>query len=86
MPLPGIPDYTIAVLEPQSIGETQKAVEALKAGTVILFNLQEVDPIQAQRYIDFASGSTCAIDGHQIKVSPHIFLYTPATVAIHTEL
>ncbi len=86
LPLPGIPTYAIAVLEPQSIAETERAVSALKAGTVVLFNLSGVEPEQAQRYVDFASGSTCAISGHQIKVGQDIFLYTPPTVEIQTEI
>ena len=86
MPLPGVPTYTIAVLEPQSIDETERAVLALKAGTVILFNLAGIDPEQAQRYVDFAAGSTCAISGHQIKIGPHVFLYTPPTVEIQTQI
>ena len=84
--LPGISNYTIAVLNPQSFDETEQAVEALKAGTVILLNLADLGAEQAQRFVDFAAGSTCAIAGHQAAIGNRVFLFTPPTVDIITEL
>jgi cell division inhibitor SepF len=86
LPLPGISSYTIAVLQPQSISETEQAIEALKAGTVILLNVAGLGAEQAQRFVDFAAGSTCAIAGHQAAIGNRVFLFTPPTVEIITEL
>lgn len=86
LPLPGISNYTIAVLSPQTFEETALAVEALKAGTVILLNLADIAAEQAQRFSDFAAGSTCAISGHQHVISHNIFLFTPPTVQITSDI
>lgn len=86
LPLPGISHYTIAVLTPQTFDETAEAVEALKAGTVILLNFASLGAEIAQRFADFAAGSTCAISGHQKQLGNQIYLFTPPTVDIVTQL
>ncbi|NJK41682.1 MAG: cell division protein SepF [Acaryochloridaceae cyanobacterium SU_2_1] len=86
LPLPGIPHYTIAVLKPQSFDEATQAVDALKAGTVILLNLASLGADKAQRFADFAAGSACALSGHQKMLGNHIFLFAPPMVQIVTQL
>jgi cell division inhibitor SepF len=86
LPLPGISKYTIAVLNPQTFDETAQAVDALKAGTVILLNFANLGAETAQRLADFAAGSTCAISGHQKQLGNNIYLFTPPTVEIITQL
>ncbi len=86
LPLPGMSNYTIAVLNPQTFDETAQAIDALKAGTVILLNFADLGSEAAQRFADFASGSTCAISGHQKQLGNFIYLFTPPTVDIVTQL
>lgn len=86
LPLPGISNYTIAVLKPQTFDETAEAVDALRAGTVILLNFANLGAETAQRLADFAAGSTCAISGHQKQIANDIYLFAPPTVDIVTQL
>jgi len=86
LPLPGMSNYTIAVLTPQTFDETAEAIDALEAGTVILLNFDSLETELAQRFADFASGSTCAISGHQQQLGHQLYLFTPPTVDIITQL
>jgi len=86
LPLPGISNYTIAVLAPQTFDETAQAVDALRAGTVILLNFANLGTELAQRLADFAAGSTCAISGNQQQLGYRLYLFTPPTVNIITTL
>ena len=45
-------------------------------------NLEGIEIGQAQRIIDFASGSCYAIDGNLQKVSNFIFIITPSGVEV----
>ena len=44
-----------------------------------------LDAEQSQRLVDFLSGATHAIDGHQQKVGEGVFIFTPCNVAISSE-
>lgn len=82
LPLTGASSYKIAFLSPQTFEETREAIEALKDGEIVLFNLAELGPVQAQRIADFVSGSTCALSGHKAVVGNGVMLFAPATAQI----
>jgi cell division inhibitor SepF len=82
LPLTGNSSYKIAFLSPQTFEETREAIAALKDGEIVLFNLAELAPIQAQRIADFVSGSACALSGHKTIVGNGVMLFAPATAQI----
>ncbi|NCJ05889.1 cell division protein SepF [Synechococcales cyanobacterium C] len=86
LPISGQSGYNIAFLKPQSFEDAQYAIEQLKQGTVVLFNLAALDPKLAQRISDYAAGSTCAIAGEAREVGNGVFIYTPPSVLIKTQL
>ncbi len=86
LPLPGMANNAIAILRPQTFDETARAVEALKAGTIILLNLADLASDKAQRFLDFAAGSACAISGHHQAIGRDVFLFAPPTVEIMTKV
>ena len=56
------------VIRPQTFNEAQIVADFLKEGKTIVVNLEGIEIGQAQRIIDFSSGSCYAIDGN-IEVS-----------------
>lgn len=82
LPLTGTFGYKIAFLSPKTFEETREAISALKDGEILLFNLAELGPVQAQRIADFVSGCACALSGHKAVVGNGVLLFAPPTVQI----
>jgi cell division inhibitor SepF len=82
LPLTSTSGYKIAFLSPQTFEETRDAISALKDGEILLFNLAELGPVQAQRISDFVSGCACALSGHKAVVGNGVVLFAPPTVQI----
>ena len=70
------------VIRPQTFNEAQIVADFLKEGKTIVVNLEGIEIGQAQRIIDFSSGSCYAIDGNLQKVSNFIFIITPSGVEV----
>lgn len=69
-------------MQPDSWESVEQAIEMLKAGQIILFNLEGVSPSFAQRLTDFTSGCLCALAGHQVTISRDVFLFCPPNVKV----
>lgn len=72
----------VCVIRPSSIEDGREITETLLANRTVVLNLEGLDVAIAQRIIDFASGSTYAINGNLQKISNYIFIITPASVDI----
>ncbi|MCI8899072.1 MAG: cell division protein SepF [Lachnospiraceae bacterium] len=72
----------VCVIRPNSIEDAREITETLLANRTVVLNLEGLDVAIAQRIIDFASGSTYAINGNLQKISNCIFIITPASVDI----
>lgn len=72
----------VCVIKPTSIEDAREITETLLANRTVVLNLEGLDVEIAQRIIDFASGSTYAINGNLQKISNYIFIITPASVDI----
>jgi cell division inhibitor SepF len=79
-------NYKIAYLTPKSFEDTREAIAALRDGEILLCNLSELAPLQAQRIADFVSGGTCAIAGHRAVIGNGVFLFAPPSVQINAAL
>ncbi len=75
----------VIVMKPHSFEEMPKAIQALWERKSVVLNLTMMEPAQAQRAVDFLSGSTYAINGHQERLDDGIFLFTPSSVQITTQ-
>ena len=73
---------SVKVIRPQTFNEAQIVADFLKEGKTIVVNLEGIEIGQAQRIIDFTSGSCYAIGGNLQKVSNYIFIVTPKSVDI----
>lgn len=70
------------LLEPRAYSETQQIADQLKARNTVVVNLKRVTSDQAERIIDFVSGTLYAINGAIQKIGPGIFLCTPNNVNV----
>lgn len=75
----------VMVIEPRTFEESLEIVEHLRGRKSVLLNLHMLDAEQSQRIVDFLSGATHAIDGHQQRIGDGVFLFAPATVVISAE-
>lgn len=72
----------VCVIKPTTVDEAREITETLLDNRTVILNLEGLDVDIAQRIIDFASGSTYAINGNLQKISNFIFIITPASVDV----
>lgn len=77
--------YEVKVIEPRSYEESLEIVNSLRDKKTVILNLHLLDAEQSQRIVDFLSGATHAIDGHQQRVGEGVFIFTPQNVSISAE-
>lgn len=82
MPVRGVGQTEVLVVEPRSFEEIPQVVSALKQRKSVILNLSLLDADAAQRCVDFVAGGAFAIDGHQERIGETIFLFTPGFVHI----
>ena len=69
-------------MQPDSWEAVEKAVEILKSGQIVLFNLEGLPTSLAQRLTDFTSGCLCALAGHQVAIGRDVYLFCPPNVKV----
>jgi cell division inhibitor SepF len=72
----------VCVIKPTSFEDAREITETLLTNRTVVLNLEGLDVDVAQRILDFASGSSFAIDGKLQKISRYIFIITPSSVDI----
>lgn len=77
--------YEVVVSEPKSFEESLEVVNSLRERKSIILNLHLLDAEQSQRVVDFVSGATHAVDGHQQRIGEGVFIFTPNNVSISAE-
>ncbi|MEW5819473.1 MAG: cell division protein SepF [Cyanobacteriota bacterium] len=82
---PNASNYEVCIIEPRSFDESLEIINNLRDRRSVVINLHLLDNEQSQRVVDFLSGATHAIDGHQQRIGEGVFLFTPANVAISAE-
>jgi cell division inhibitor SepF len=82
---PNSSGHEVMVVEPRAFDESLEIINHLRERKSIVINLHLLDTEQSQRVVDFLSGATHAIDGHQQRIGEGVFLFTPPNVAISAE-
>lgn len=82
---PSASNYEVMVIEPKTFEDSLEVVNNLRTRKSLILNLHLLDAEQSQRVVDFISGATHAIDGHQQKVGDGVFVFTPNNVNIAVE-
>lgn len=76
------PVTQVILYEPKSYDEVQEIADNLLNHRSVVINLQQVDPMQAKRIVDFLSGTVYAIKGDIQKLGVATFLCTPDNVEV----
>lgn len=74
------------ILEPRTYEDVKEYVSHLKGRRSLILRLHLVDKREAQRIVDFMSGTTYALEGNMRKLGETIFCFTPSSVAIEGDL
>ena len=73
----------ITTIRPKNFDDDAKVIaDCLREDVPVIINLEETNPDHARRIIDFALGTTYAIDGDVQQVSEKVFVCTPKTVMV----
>jgi cell division inhibitor SepF len=75
----------VVVLEPRAFEESLEIIEHLRNKKSVILNLHMLDTMQSQRVVDFLSGATHAVDGHQQRIGDGVFIFTPNNVMITSD-
>ncbi len=83
---PGARGTELMVVEPRSFSEdSMQLIKYLQEGRTIVLNLHLLDKEQAQRLVDFVSGATQALCGHQQKIADTVFIFAPTNISISAD-
>ena len=83
---PGSRGTELMVIEPRSFSEdSMQLIKYLQEGRTIVLNLHLLDKEQAQRLVDFVSGATQALHGHQQKIADAVFIFAPTNISISAD-
>lgn len=72
----------VLVLRPSCFEEASEAVLAVQHLKTVVLHLEALNPLEAQRIIDFVSGGVYAIDGQSERLGDSVFLFAPGIVSI----
>lgn len=81
----GNPNAKIIVMQPEEYEEITTLCDCMKNRRIAIVNLQKLDAKVGQRFVDFASGAACALDGEIQEVSTGVFLITPSNVDVSSD-
>lgn len=74
------------IMEPRNYEDVKEYVGHLRSRRSLILRLHLVDKREAQRIVDFMSGTTYALEGNMRKLGETIFCFTPSSVVIEGDL
>jgi cell division inhibitor SepF len=77
--------HRIVTVRPRIFRDARTVGEAYRDGTPVIMNLTETSDADSRRLVDFASGLVLALHGKLERITPQVFLLSPATVEVTTE-
>ncbi|KAA8832132.1 MULTISPECIES: cell division protein SepF [Bifidobacterium] len=75
----------ITTIHPKSYEEAQLVGRAIRDGVPVVLNLTGVEESTAYRIVDFSAGVVFGVRGSIERVTPRVFLLSPAQVNIKVE-
>lgn len=72
----------IVTVHPSTYNEARIIGEAFRDGVPVIMNLTNMSESDARRMVDFSAGLVFGLHGAIERVTPRVFLLTPATVDI----
>lgn len=78
-----VPDLRrIVTATPRVYNHSSMIGEPFREGVPVVVNLTQMDQAEARRTIDFCSGLVHGLNGAIERITPRVYLLTPATVEI----
>lgn len=84
-PFPAGPVNRITTLHPKTYEEAKKVGRAIRDGVPVVLNLTGVAEAVAYRILDFSAGVVFGVHGSLERVTPRVFLLSPARVNIKVD-
>jgi cell division inhibitor SepF len=75
----------ITTIHPKSYDDAQAVGRAIREGVPVVLNLTDVTESVAYRIVDFSAGVVFGLRGSIERVTPRVFLLSPAQVSISIE-
>jgi cell division inhibitor SepF len=72
----------ITILRSCRLSDAQNAVEAIRQRHCVLLQLEDAEPAEAQRIVDFVAGAISALDGQVERIGDATVLFSPAGVGV----
>lgn len=78
-----VPDLRrIVTVHPSTYNEARIIGESFRDGVPVIMNLEDMSESDARRMVDFSAGLVFGLHGAIERVTPRVFLLTPATVDV----
>ena len=75
----------ITTIHPKSYEDAQQVGRAIRDGVPVVLNLTDIGEAVAYRIVDFSAGVVFGVRGSIERVTPRVFLLSPAQVNIKVE-
>lgn len=76
----------IAVLEPRTYNESKNIAQCIFRSEVVIVNFHLIEEMQARRIVDFLTGVVYALDGDIQRIGDEMFLCTPPSTEIDSNV
>ncbi|WP_152192185.1 cell division protein SepF [Georgenia satyanarayanai] len=76
----------ISTVHPATYNEARVIGEAFRDGTPVIMNLTGMSETEAKRMVDFSAGLVFGLHGSIERVTNRVFLLSPASVEVATDL
>jgi cell division inhibitor SepF len=76
----GLPQ--VVVFHCRGFDDAQAVALAVRDQRTVLLQVDQLDPVEAQRVVDFVSGAVQALDGQSERLGETTFLFAPADVLL----
>lgn len=74
----------IKTIKPKTFNDAQTVANLLRDNIAVIMNLEETDPKESQRIVDFIGGTAYAINGKLKHISPRVFICAPNVVTVES--
>ena len=78
--------HRIVTVRPRIYRDARAIGEPYREGVPVIMNLTDVSDADSVRLVDFASGLVLALQGKLERITPRVFLLSPASVEVTQEL
>jgi len=72
----------VEVFHCRGFDDAQAVALAVREQRTVLLQVDQLDPVEAQRVVDFVSGAIQALDGQSERLGETTFLFAPADVLV----